>query len=194
MGKPFFSYNYVPRKRILLINTPVNYNNLGVYQLPSGREVSPKVTIGARESKALQEARYYSSKENSRRLLPPLSWSPSLSEGGLNCFINIRTNGGKILINLTICKAYNLKLITFQNFCTELVFFYTFVCIMLRSIQFNNQICLTTIKIRNELINCFLSLETNLIFCQKVIPQTIFLRRCIFSKTFCKYNIFGIIS
>jgi len=63
----------------------------GRTKAPSGRELSPKVTEGARARRGVVLYCY------TRRLLPPHPWSPSLSEGGdarLNGWNKILRQGG----------------------------------------------------------------------------------------------------
>jgi hypothetical protein len=55
---------------------PLSAEENGVAKAPSGRELAPKATEGERVTIKLIKT------PKSRRLLPPLSRSPSLSEGG----------------------------------------------------------------------------------------------------------------
>ena len=58
----------------------------------------------------------------SRRLLPPLTRSPSLSEGGFYGGIDKLADTTKVCADLSVCKAYDFQIITFKNFSTKFIF------------------------------------------------------------------------
>ena len=69
--------------------------------------------------------------EKSRRLLPPLTRSPSLSEGGFYGGIDIFANTPKICVDLTVGEPYDFQIIAFKDFGAKFVFLSAFFGIML---------------------------------------------------------------
>ena len=76
-----------------------------------------------------------------RLLLPPLTRSPSLSEGGFYDGIDILTGTRKVFVDLYITKTDYSQIISFKDFGSEFVLVSAFFGIMLRTINFNNQFC-----------------------------------------------------
>ena len=106
----------------------------------------------------------------SRRLLPPLTRSPSLSEGGFYGGIDILANTPKVCIDLTVGEPYDFQIIAFKDFGAKFVFLFAFFGIVLRPVNFNNQFCFVTIKVCNKIVDCFLALKSHFVFRQKVVP------------------------
>ena len=67
----------------------------------------------------------------SRRLLPPLSRSPSLSEGGFYCGIYILADTPKVCVDLSVCKPYDFQVISFKDFGSKFILLSAFFGIML---------------------------------------------------------------
>ena len=66
-----------------------------------------------------------------RKLLPPLTRSPSLSEGGFYGGIDVLADTPKVCVDLSVCKPYDFQIITFKNFSTKFILLSTFLGIML---------------------------------------------------------------
>ena len=71
------------------------------------------------------------SNAKSRRLLPPLTRSPSLSEGGFYGGIDILADTPKVCVDLTVGKPYDFQIISFENFGSEFILFYALLGMML---------------------------------------------------------------
>lgn len=82
----------------------------------------------------------------------------------LNHLVDIFTNSIKVSVDLIICESDYGETISFENFRAEFILFYSFVAIMLTTINFNNQLCPMTVKIGYKIVDGFLSLESDLIF------------------------------
>ena len=73
------------------------------------------------------------------------------------------------------------------------VIFYCLFCKMLRTIQLDYQFCCVAIEICNITADCFLTLESNRITSQKIIPKMVFLPRRIFAQFSCAWNQFMLV-
>ena len=67
----------------------------------------------------------------SRRLLPPLTRSPSLSEGGFYGGIDILADTTKVCVDLSVGKPYDFQIIIFKDFSTKFILLSAFFGIML---------------------------------------------------------------
>ena len=88
---------------------------------------------GAPDEIGWRRMRYHKVNPNltSRRLLPPLKRSPSLSEGGFYNGVDKLADATKVCVNLAVCKPDNAKIVTFKNFGSEFVFLHAFFGIVL---------------------------------------------------------------
>ena len=73
------------------------------------------------------------------------------------------------------------------------VVFYCLFCKMLRTIQLDYQFCCVAIEVCNITADCFLTLESNRIASQKIIPKMVFLPRRIFAQFSCAWNQFMLV-
>ncbi len=114
--------------------------------------------------------------------------SAKLTEGLLHCSIDICTNALEILIDFVICNTNYTNTIRFEKSCSLRIFFRVLFFKMLRSIQFNDNLSLCTVKIRNIITNHFLPYKPNRIRFQKVIPQMPFFLCHVPAQLFCQWN------
>ena len=63
--------------------------------------------------------------------------------------VDVFTNTPKIVKNLVIWDSDNLQTILFQKFCTPLIFSLVIFLVMLRTVQFYDQLRLRTVKVRD---------------------------------------------
>ena len=73
------------------------------------------------------------------------------------------------------------------------VIFYRLFCKMLRTIQLDYQFCCVAIEVCNITADCFLTLESNRIASQKIIPKMVFLPCRIFAQFSCAWNQFMLV-
>ena len=73
------------------------------------------------------------------------------------------------------------------------VIFYRLFCKMLRTIQLDYQFCCVAIEVCNITADCFLTLESNRIASQKIIPKMVFQPRRIFAQFSCAWNQFMLV-
>ena len=81
-----------------------------------------------------------------------------------SCFhfiIYYGTYSVKIFIYIYIAKPDHFQSVCFQFACSFIIFSLLFRFIMSSAIQFYHQLGLETVKVNNEIIYTFLSLETN---------------------------------
>ena len=98
--------------------------------------------------------------------------------------VNVFTYTAKVLEYGIVRNPYNFQASGFQCFRSVRIFSLIFRVIMLRTVQFQDQSCIVTIKVNNIAVNHLLSQKTNRIAAQKVIPQAAFFLRHIFAKGF----------
>ena len=103
----------------------------------------------------------------------------------LYCFVNFTANTVKIIVNIRIGKANNLKSIFVQHIGSGFVIQLSIHSIVLISVKFNNKLCTMAIKVDDKVINYALLIYFHGIMLQKIIPQMFFPTRHIPSQTFC---------
>ena len=103
----------------------------------------------------------------------------------LYCFVNFTANTVKIIVNIRIGKANNLKSIFVQHIGSGFVIQLSIHSIVLISVEFNNKLCTMAIKVDDKVINYALLIYFHGIMLQKIIPQMFFPTRHIPSQTFC---------
>ena len=72
-----------------------------------------------------------------------------------------------------MCPQYTIPILVVAS---------SFCFIMLRSIQFNDQLCLCAVEVHNILFNRTLTHNANRVIPQKLIPEFSFLRRHVFTE------------
>ena len=86
-------------------------------------------------------------------------------------FINICTDTLKITEYFIVGNPNNSNLFFSQIFCSILVYFFLLLLVMLRTVQFNDKTRFCTIKVCDIFAQNFLSIKTNRILAQKIIPE-----------------------
>ena len=80
-----------------------------------------------------------------------------------NC-VNIVANILKTIVDLLICKANNLQVVSAQDFGTETIFCKTGFAIVLRAVNLDYEFYTMAIKICYKIVDWFLTLKTNRVF------------------------------
>lgn len=90
----------------------------------------------------------------------------------------------KLGIDVPVRKAKHLDSILLQDGGAFLVIGKSLLGVVLGAVKFNYQFGSVTVKIHNKPADCFLTLETDRIMSQEVIPEMVFLFGCLFSQFF----------
>lgn len=94
----------------------------------------------------------------------------------------------KLGIDVPVRKAKHLDSILLQDGGAFLVIGKSLLGVVLGAVKFNHQFGGMAVKIHNKPADCFLTLETDGIMTQEVIPEMVFLFGCVFSQFFCPGN------
>ena len=118
--------------------------------------------------------------------LPLGELSPQVTERGLPPFlndqINLCTHTMKIPVDIPIGESQNFQTKRRQKLRTFRIISKLLRFIMLRTIQFNDQSCRSTVKIHDESADDPLFINLHWIFAQKKIPELTFMRRHLSAK------------
>ena len=96
--------------------------------------------------------------------------SAKLTEGLFYRRINILANSTEVSVDFVIRNTNNGKAITFQKSSSVCVFLNFIRLIVLRSVQFNDELCFCTVEISYIFSKHLLSRKTDRVGTQEVIP------------------------
>ena len=96
--------------------------------------------------------------------------------------IDLLADPSEIPIDLQIRKAKHKQSKLLQVRCSLAIFLFGHLIIMLRAVQLDHQLCACTVKIYDILTKNFLSVKSNRILAQEIVPKAPFFLRHFLSK------------